>query len=313
MSYILEALQKSDRERQRGNVPDLSAEHDTVLVQPEPKSRWPLIFLLTIIACTALISYVFWPSHRVSSVNSLPTHVVPQATSVIQENVVAEPISENVRESNPLPVSTLPVVTKVDPVNPTPSEVMPVRRVALSKPTAVAPRNFPNESSEPRRRTTENRSAVPRQAEVVTPDGSGQYEDDVSFDDVGVSDSREVDSRADDLALLARARRQLQQQANAESRRTSSEYLGTENYHLSYPDIDELDPVVQNLIPDLEFTTHIYSTENDKSFVMVNGKLLVEGENINSSLALLKILPGHVVMDFEGSQFRVESLKTWRK
>lgn len=332
VSYILEALQKSDRERQRGTVPDLSAEHDSIIDQTEPKNRWPLIFLVTIIACTGLISYVFWPSHRALPVHSLSQerNLQPPAYIVNPEAMVSGPSTESVVKMEVLPMvprqqnlnrqnldqqslyqqnsrQQKPQQQSVDTVS---AEPMPVRRVALSKPTAVTPRSFENEptsaegfeSTKGARRVTES-----EYAEVIVPNDNGQLSGSVTLN--GVDDI----SKADELALLARAREQLQKQANADARRRSSGNTGAENYHLSFPDIDELDPVVLNLLPDLEFTTHIYSTESDKSFVMVNGKLLVEGENINSSLALVKILPEHVVMDFEGSQFRVESLKTWRK
>lgn len=52
MSYILDALKKSDKERKRGQVPALSSVHDAYPAQPRRRSRLPYV----IVAATLLIN-----------------------------------------------------------------------------------------------------------------------------------------------------------------------------------------------------------------------------------------------------------------
>lgn len=314
MSYILEALQKSDRERQRGSVPDLSSEHDTVLVHVEEKNPWPIVFLITIVACTALISYVFWPSHNISADGGASPSVSQQLPSSVSQSNPAQALNSStqtgfnsVPKSQAMPSRVSNFADNAQPVATDFSQQsQPGRRVVLSKPKAVAPK-----------RSTE--TVVPVQPEIrretVASQGTTSERELNEYEALLEEEEEEEafsNQRASDLALLERARRQTQARPEP-TKSANRDFSNSGNYHLSFPDINELDSSVANLLPDLEFTTHIYSTDSEKSFVMVNGQLLVEGENINSSLAVVKILPQHVVLDFEGSQFRVESLKTWRK
>lgn len=43
MSYILEALKKSEKERQRGTVPDPMTAHESVPREPQKRSLWPFL------------------------------------------------------------------------------------------------------------------------------------------------------------------------------------------------------------------------------------------------------------------------------
>jgi len=62
MSYILDALRKSESERHQGKVPDLGRQLQ--LIHRPPKRHWPVQVLLAagLLLNAGVLAYVFWPS-----------------------------------------------------------------------------------------------------------------------------------------------------------------------------------------------------------------------------------------------------------
>jgi len=67
----------------------------------------------------------------------------------------------------------------------------------------------------------------------------------------------------------------------------------------------------QNLVPALEFTTHIYASEKNERWVRVNNQVVKEGELITSQMRLVSIEPQQVVIEMQKRRFTLAALSSW--
>jgi general secretion pathway protein B len=64
MSYILDALKKSAKERQRNTVPDLLTAQDAIAQEPKKRSLWPYLILIALLLNAGLFGWwlIHWQS-----------------------------------------------------------------------------------------------------------------------------------------------------------------------------------------------------------------------------------------------------------
>ena len=67
----------------------------------------------------------------------------------------------------------------------------------------------------------------------------------------------------------------------------------------------------QDLVPSLDFSSHIYSSEKQDRWVKVNQQVVKEGELINSELRLVGITPEEVIIELQQRQFTLPALSSW--
>ena len=58
MSYILDALKKSEKQRQRGTVPDLLTVQDTLAQEPKKRPLWPYLLIVALLLNTCIL--ILW-------------------------------------------------------------------------------------------------------------------------------------------------------------------------------------------------------------------------------------------------------------
>ena len=67
----------------------------------------------------------------------------------------------------------------------------------------------------------------------------------------------------------------------------------------------------QDLVPSLDFSSHIYSSDKSDRWVKVNQQVVKEGELINANLRLVLITPEQVIIEMQQRQFSLPALSTW--
>jgi general secretion pathway protein B len=72
------------------------------------------------------------------------------------------------------------------------------------------------------------------------------------------------------------------------------------------PLLDELPVAVRAAIPDLSFAGHVYSDVPQKRLIIINNRIVREGDLIVNGLTLEEIESDGVVLRYESSIFRVE-------
>ena len=291
MSYILDALQKAEKQRELGQVPGLDSVHEPVTQRPVRHWSWVLAggVVLGVLAVVAL--YAFLSDMRIpvnDSASARPDALVQPPLVVRADKPVGErpPVpdtepspgraSAQPVEASPAPVSPPSVATDASLGQPgkdrdpqfAPSativaDVKPLKPLPLpaSKPAPVAaqaPPSKPEPESEPARQ------ADPRPAPPV-----------------------------DRPATVSPA---------PSPRRPPP----------AVPKDEEL-PVWPLVSPEtyrsinarLNVDVHVYSKVREKRFVFVNMKIYHEGDQLLEGPELEKITPDGVVLSYRGERFRV--------
>ncbi|MCL1476104.1 MULTISPECIES: general secretion pathway protein GspB [unclassified Marinobacter] len=129
MSYILDALRKSESERHQGKVPDLGRQLQ--LIHRPPKRHWPIQVLLAagLLLNAGVLAYVFWPDQDdpVANLMSAPEQA-PTAASV---NPVAATAAQN------------SAAVDVNPAPP-PLDVQSAFPSEFQSPTVIVPSGYGN-------------------------------------------------------------------------------------------------------------------------------------------------------------------------
>ncbi|HKK54900.1 general secretion pathway protein GspB [Marinobacter sp.] len=104
MSYILDALRKSESERHQGKVPDLGQQ--VQFVHKRRKKSSPLVVLVAaaLVLNAVVLAVVFWPETPVQSVMPAPQPAVePEPAPAPEPEPKAEPVPERAPEPMPEP------------------------------------------------------------------------------------------------------------------------------------------------------------------------------------------------------------------
>ncbi len=233
MSYILEALKKSDKERQREEIPDLQADHSLPSVQRQ-EPRGPGLYLLGALALGSVAALVWW---------QFPGDQVPQL--VDNSKVVPVPVAvvhapEVLEMENPEQTTAMPTVVK---------EGKAVEGVlsGVAAPEVTAP-----ELAGPEIRSTGARtSGVSAEAAEVVREPVIQGE-------------------------------------------------------IVIPLLDELPSHVKTEVPDLSFAGHVYGDDARKRLIIINNRIVREGDMVSNELFLEQIRPDGVVLRHKTVVFRVQ-------
>jgi hypothetical protein len=67
----------------------------------------------------------------------------------------------------------------------------------------------------------------------------------------------------------------------------------------------------QRSVPSIDYAVHVYSEEDGAGFVKLNGAISKVGAQIAPDLRLIAILNDSIVLDLNGTQFRLQALNSW--
>jgi len=73
------------------------------------------------------------------------------------------------------------------------------------------------------------------------------------------------------------------------------------------PLLTDLSAELQQAIPPMQFSGHTYSTDPEKRMIIINNKILREGEKIDEITLLKEITWEGAIVDFGGVLFKVEN------
>jgi general secretion pathway protein B len=127
MSFILDALKKSEQERRQRQTPDLHAEHAPPPEQRGGKRLWPILILVALLLNVAVFSFWLRPW-------SAPEPSVQKELSAVDESIIA---SETIA-APPLPVASQPVASQPAVSQPAVSQPA-VSQPAVSQPAVSQP------------------------------------------------------------------------------------------------------------------------------------------------------------------------------
>ncbi|HWS03143.1 MAG TPA: general secretion pathway protein GspB [Gammaproteobacteria bacterium] len=138
MSYILEALKKSDQERQIGHVPDIAQMQAVPKSTPPRWPRWLLLALLLNAVILVVLAWRTWEARRVSEVVDAPS-IAPTPAATAPAARVEAPVVTPLSSAPPVPVpqETAPMPEPVMQT-PQPTVMDEIERMPATEPDAVA-------------------------------------------------------------------------------------------------------------------------------------------------------------------------------
>ncbi len=299
MSYILDALQKSEADRHQEKLPGHLSNTKTMLFKRHGKQNfWPLIIVLLLMVNLGVLGYFVLRidrdqlkeagsvksasySEASSQNNSIaPTEQVQKsqtgnpASNVSDENL-ADSMSANIR-------SDQPVMTEEDLGNQT-SDPMQLARAAIAEKkqqmkVAILMRDRAGSQADSNIGSEE---IQPTEPYLVTPEQG--YAGSTAVEDLEAQP-------ADDL--------------------TQSDDFQVRSENADVPSISELDKSFQRTVPALVFNSHIYSSDPQGRRIMINDHYLREGQSF-SGLKVEEITENGVVLSKNGQSFRVSVVRNW--
>ena len=239
MSYILDALKKSEEQRNQGAVA-IPGYH----VQPAPAKKTKLInitiFLIAFFSIAAILLYYFFQQEsgfdKIESINSAIEHTNNQKIST-------PTLNKGHREINST-ISSIPV---------------PEKSHIDSLPSTISTKPFD--------------------------DALGNH-----------SKTNKLEINED-------------QNLFAETSQESSESLIVDSGKVK--NLNELDTLLQEQVPDLDYSSHWHDSNPKKSNIIINNQSLREGAWINSKIQIEKILINETIFKMDKQRFKLNSLQNW--
>lgn len=77
------------------------------------------------------------------------------------------------------------------------------------------------------------------------------------------------------------------------------------------PQLDELPPQIRQQIPDMAFSSHMYSSMAKFRSVVINGNRVKEGEVVGNNIQVREITETGVILSLGDTQFQVDVLGKW--
>jgi general secretion pathway protein B len=140
MSYILDALRKSESERHQGKVPDLGRQLQ--LIHFPPKRHWPVQALLAagLLLNAGILAYVFWPSQDDAVTNLAAPEQTLAAVAIISAPAMGEGVTAKILVDESLVKERL-----VDEFSaPQPADVQSAFFSEYQSPTVIVPSGYGN-------------------------------------------------------------------------------------------------------------------------------------------------------------------------
>lgn len=309
MSYILEALEKSDKERQLHNgLSRPSVQQERIVSH----SRLPFWFALLSIALLINAGILAWWIKPWKEKEPQPVLSAPagEGTSALKpspkDNRLRQPISglsqpdylvprpANTDKKTKPPLPAVQDIAKVASGNPSfpvdrgkketrsnlsaPRRPDPAMGKPLSQPVVedAKPQVLPDEAS-----TTgpaDIKEEVPDEGPAPLPVAAGPP---TSVEPLGI-DSADYPAPA------------------TPAKAPVSLYSGA----AAVPDIEKLPASVREKLPSLAISFHFYSHDPGSRMVSINGHLLREGQAMNEDMKVEEIIADGVIMNFQGERFR---------
>ena len=236
MSYILDALRKSDQQRRRGAAPTLLAGQAMAVAPKQPAF---LAYGLPAAVLVGMGIVIGW----------LRPWQPEQAAPGRAELVAAKPLESTRRQPASAPSEMAP-------------QPRPEQRLQNATPPAqAAPALVPTKPQLPARAKPET-DGTPREADAAVPRKTAAPEQPVG---AAAADA----ARAQTVASMA-----------------------------------DLPLSVQQELPAMTISFHVYSGDSEKRLVSINNRMLREGEHVVPGLKLEQITPDGMILGYKGYSFR---------
>lgn len=278
MSSILDALKKSEAERQRGVPPTLST---PIMRQGQPARKQRPAWLLPAIAGVALVAA--WAGGLFSGAGTEADDPVAESRPVSASPAVSDDAAAAVPPA-PVPVTAPAQVDRPEAEPSTPPATEPAQ-VSFGP---FRPRHLPT---------------APAQDPAAAPAADGQP---------AVPDAADIPTDAEAAAAAAApapvaeappAAAQPAAPASAPVAPTPPPAPAAAQPGNAVPTFNQLPYAVRREIPQIALTMHMYSADPERRFAIINGVRARDGQPLEGGLEVVEIRPDGVLIRFKDTDF----------
>lgn len=266
MSYILDALKKAEKERQRGTIPDMSTVQD--IVAEKPKKRFIWAYLLVAILILNAGVFVWWLGFSHTKKAKVIETSVTAKTPLLSANDAAQTIPDRVNSSLD---STQPISPKLGPIA---ENSAPVIENAVSANT---------DSNSGRSKEMQK---VPDTWEKISPHNPVSANNRVKPDEFPPAKAEQAESTAPLSSEPADALAEMPDENKI--------------YKLR-----ELPSRIQQSLPSFSIAALMYSGTPSSRMVRINNQMMYEGQDLTAGIKLEEITKDGVIFRHQKYRFYV--------
>ena len=269
MSFILEALRKSENERQRQSGPDFASIPEAA--ERRSASRWPLLVGVLILFNLVLLVIVFWPKAEDAGPQAVTRSAAKSASSVPEPPPKREPPAT--QEPIRTPVPAAPASAAVPATVDEPPQTPPARDIR-SLSDEVTPREDPG---------------TPAARQPAAGDAGTVVVADQPITDERVTQAADAPPTATDTPASTSPPdpAPVSPTGKTEGLPTANE-LRLQGFLTGLP---------------LHLDLHVYYPEPSRRVVFISGKRYREGDRVNGGAVVREIVPDGVVLEDRGRRF----------
>jgi len=320
VSFILDALRKSERHRRAQGTPDLDSVADIPAPAGGRRRLSPAFGILGLTLIIGLVLLAVWQQDRLGlwqaadrQIASTPTpelspNGVPESTGAVETppavadlDRLTQPREVVVRDPDEIERRMRELISgdsdELGPRNPSSTQTVPGSRGRDDPPRIVS------STSAPAPRRTQAPPADKQQAERLLQ----RYTSSV---DEATDDSTQVAQKSAPQAANkgsdSRAVTAVENPAADEATKPAPEGPGWSPTAAEYLRLWELPLAIRRSLPELHLNIHVYADRAADRFVLVNGQRFTVGEDLASGARLVEIRREGAIVDFRDYRFLLE-------
>jgi general secretion pathway protein B len=328
MSYILDALRKSEEDRHKSKVPTLGTQNHLIRPAQKKSSLIPVLLVLALLLNGA--GLVYWMMTKTPNINTQTAANTKTESSVPVEQSVASPVIQSVSPSiKPAQEAATSALRqsktqltpkpKLQPFKPhsfndqqdvvgrevkSTNEMVDSSSPPQEDTSSKIPQNL-NQKTNSKQDTELSASVTPKQNQsqmiVQSDQSASRVKPPVKQPKIVARVLPDVDNKVADPSDV--------NAISSDNTAISEDKTASEEYR-SVPDVSELAQNIQKTLPAFHFNSHIYSSNPSARRVMINNYYLHEGQEF-SGVTLETIAPDGVVIKANGVRFHLPALKDW--
>ena len=296
MSYILEALKKSEQERERGNVPDLQSIHQAPLPDAgRSHAVWYIILVSIILAGGITMAWRTYMPQQAELIQVVPA---PTADTPATPSIAPPVVANTGRQVQPPPVTAKPdsssALEKTAPVKSTTTAGAASISASASKPSSNVV--FLDQEIPADQMYSRNPLDMP----------DNQAEGDNSS-----AELQQSTSSGDALIAKSSSQQATRQRSSTSTDTGLSAQQGGQKDDI--PNLANLPSSMQKGIPDISFSGHVYNSVPQRRSVIINDKFLREGEYVTQDIKLMEITDRGAIFRYQDTLFRLGALQDWSR
>ena len=287
MSYILDALRKSEDQRRLGQSPDLHSAPVTSSSGSARSSRWRIativVFLITVVVVLGYWLLISQTEETSSNVSGAPE--ITESSPAGQGSNVSQTVAE--QDSGPESAASAPV-EETEPVQRRRRTVVDRRSAAQQPATAVS------------RPAPARPGAVPTAPPVVP---QGERERLVTDPEQARRLVEEQTQSEPASGVAAEQSATAQSQDSTEPSEDDAGEGSWEPERIEFLEVWDLPLSVRQELPELDLSIHVFSGQPADRFVLINGERRLEGASLGDGVRLAEIVRQGAVVEFRDYRF----------